>query len=299
MRKLMLLLFSAFLLAACGTEGGQKSGTEKIDVVEKKEEKVEKTPLIKGFITINGTEHELILNEDNLEGIPLSEFAQQLTPIRVNPEEKVMIHIDNDPYITVHYGAEKVPVESDSFNVPYETGSYIFTIKAQWPNEEATYITVLEVPYQFKRVERETEPNDPNPWIPSPNGDKEVLLEGYGEFESVGTIVLKNVSNNTFENIELNGRQWTPKQIEWFDNDSLLMIIGYTYGTVTRGGDVYHLNLDTLELTPVIELSDREEVADFKIEGNQLIYDVFMHDEDYNDGHKETRTFDLTTISDI
>jgi hypothetical protein len=297
---MMLLLFAAFLLSACGMEGGQKTGNEKIDEVEDSDEKVGETSQVKGFITIDGTEHEMILNENGLEGIPLSEFAEQLTPIRVSPEEKVAIHIDNDPYITVQLWNQAIPVESDSFNAPYETGRYIFNIKAQWPDEEANYITVIEVPYEFKRVDRETEPNDPNPWIPSPNGDKEVMLEGYGEFESVGTIVLKNMGNNKMENVDFNhGRQWTPKKIEWYDNDSLLMIIGMTHGTVTRGGDVYHLNLNTLELTPVIELSDREEVADFKIDGSQLIYDVFIHDEDYNGGYQETRTLDLSTVPSL
>lgn len=298
MRKLALLLFTVFLLSACGVEGGQ---IEKVDEVEEEiEEKVEAATPDVGFILIGETEHELILNEKGYVDYELNDFAEQFNPIIVNPEDTATIRIDNDPYITVSHWGKEVPVESDTFAIPYETGHYIYQIKAQWPNEEGNFITVFEVPYQFKRVDRETEPNDPNPWIPSPNGDKEVMLEGYGEFESVGTIVLKDSKSNTFENIELNhGRQWTPKKIEWYDNESLLMIIGYVHGTVTRGGDVYHLNLNTLELTPVIEVSVKEDVADFTIEGNQLIYDVFIHDEDYNSGHLETRKLDLSTIPSL
>lgn len=295
----MFLLFAVFLLSACNaTEGGQKTGNEKIDGVEVKEEKVEATTQVKGFITIGGTEYELKLNEKGYDDYELNELAYQLSAITAKPEETATIQIENNPYISVKLWSNDVQVESDSFQVPYETGRYTFKIKAHWPDEEeANFFTVVEVPYQFKREGRESEPNDPNPWIPSPNGKKEVLLEGYGEFESVGTVVLKDLKNNTFENIDFNhGRQWTPKKIEWFDDNSLLMIIGMTHGTVTRGGDVYHLNLNTLELNPVIELSVKEEVSDFKIEGNQLIHDVFIHDEDYNSGHLETRTLDLTTI---
>jgi len=298
LRKLSLLLFTVLLLSGCNSsEGGQKTGNETIDKVDETDEKVEAAPNVKGFITIDGTEHELILNEKGLESYELSEFAEQFTPIIVKPEEIATIRIDNDPYFTVSNWGNEVPVESDIFKIPYETGRYIFSINAHWPNDKTHFFTVIEVPYEFKRVKRDTEPNDPNPWIKSPDGDRKVLLEGYGEFESVGTIVLRDLKNNTLENIDFNhGRQWTPKKIDWYDNDSLLMIIGYTHGTVTRGGDVFHLDLNSLELTPVIELPDREEVSDFTKEGKHLYYEMFVHDEDYNSGHYETRTLDLGTV---
>ncbi|MFJ8064613.1 DUF4652 domain-containing protein [Psychrobacillus sp. NPDC096426] len=72
-----------------------------------------------------------------------------------------------------------------------------------------------------------------------------------------------------------------------------------TYGTVTRGGNLYHLNLNTLELTPILEFPVKEEIADFSIEGNQLAYEVHVYEDDeMNKGYMETRTLELSTIEE-
>lgn len=193
-----------------------------------------------------------------------------------------------------------VPLTLNSFSIPYETGRYVYTIKAKWPAKEASYIAVIEVPYEFKRVQREQEPEEHNTWIPSPNGEKQVMIEGLGEFEAKGTIVLNELSRSTMEDIDFNhGGQWTAKEIAWYDNDSLLTTIGLVHGTVTRGGNLYHLNLTTLDLTPILELPLKEEVADFSIEGNLLTYEVHVYEDDeMNTGYMESRILELSTIEE-
>ena len=292
MKKNMFLLLITLILSGCL---GMENGETGVSIDE-----VEAITIDEGTITIGKTENAMILNNEGYEGIPLLEYANQLPSIITSPNETATIHFDNDPNVSVYLWDKDVPLKSNSFLIPYETGIYVYQIEAKWPTKIANFIAVIEVPYEFKRVQREKEPDDPNAWIPSPNGEKQVMIEGLGEFEANGTIVLKEQSNNTIENIDFNhGRQWTAKEIAWYDNDSVLTTIGLVHGTVTRGGNLYHLNLTTLELTPILELPVKEEVADFLIEGNLLTYEVHVYEDDeMSKGYMETRTLELSTIEE-
>lgn len=290
--KILSLLLITFILSGClGMENGENEDpNDELDV----------TTIYKGLITIGNTEDEMIVNEARYEGIPLNEYAKHLSPLVARPNGTATIHIENNPQVTVYLWEDEVPVESNSFSLPYETGRYTYNIEAKWPNDEASFIAVIEVPYEFKRVKRDEETDDPNAWIPSPNGEKQVMIEGLGEFEATGTIVLKELSRESVTNIDFNhGNQWTAKKIDWYDDHSVFITIGLVHGTVTRGGDLYHLDLNTLELTPIIELPIKEEVVDFSIEDHQLTYEVHIYEDDQmSEGYMETRILELSTIKE-
>ena len=290
--KILCLLLITLMLSGCLVmENGEK---------EESNDKVDASTIYKGLITVGETENEMILNEEGYKGIPLYEYANQLPHIFASPNGTATIHIENNPQVTVYLWENEVPLDSNRFSLPYETGRYVYNIEASWPNKEVSFITVIEVPYEFKRVKREKEPGNSNAWIPSPNGEKQVMIEGLGEFEATGTIVLKELSSKSIANIDFNhGNQWTAKKIEWYDDNSVLTTIGLVHGTVTRGGDLYHLNLNTLELTPIIELPVKEEVVDFSIVDNKLTYEVHIYEDDQmSKGYMETRTLDLSTIKE-
>lgn len=278
MKKTLFMVLITLILSGCfGMENRETK--ESID---------------EGTITVGTTKSELILNEE----IPLFEYAHQLPTIATKPNEIATIHIENEPKISVYLWDEHVPLKLNSFSIPYEMGRYVYNIEAEWPTKKANFIAVIEVQHEFKRVQREKEPDDSNAWIPSPNGEKQVMIEGLGKFEAHGTIVLKELNSNTMENIDFNhGLQWTAKKIAWYDNDSILTTIGLVHGTVTRGGNLYYLNLTTLELTPILELPVKEEVTDFSIEGNLLTYEVHVYEDDeMSKGYMETRTLELSAI---
>ena len=290
--KILGLLFIALIISGClGMENGDtKERDDKLDV----------TTIYKGLITDGKTEIELIVNDEGYKGIPLNKYANQLPSLFASPNGTATIHIENNPQITVYLWENEVPLDSNSFSLPYETGRYVYNIDATWPNEEASFFTVIEIPYVFNRVQRDKEPDNPQAWIPSPNGEKQVMIEGLGEFEATGTIVLKELGSELMTNFDFNhGNQWTAKKIDWYDDHSVLSTIGLVHGTVTRGGDLYHLNLNTLELTPIVELPAKEEVVDFSIEGNQLTYEVHIYEDDQmNKGYIETRTLNLSKIKE-
>ena len=57
------------------------------------------------------------------------------------------------------------------------------------------------------------------------------------------------------------GHSLTPKYAEWKDDHILYVIIGYPYGTISKGGNLYELNIDTHSITPVIvNLPEKEEI---------------------------------------
>lgn len=106
------------------------------------------------------------------------------------------------------------------------------------------------------------------PWESLPSDSKMMMLEGRGEQggeEGEGVIVIRD--KITFEDmvLKLSGNlysQTTPKEIVWIDENRLFVTVGMAYGMVTRGGDLYMLDLRDLSVIPIIvNKSVREEVS--------------------------------------
>lgn len=119
----------------------------------------------------------------------------------------------------------------------------------------------------------------------SPDGSILATVIGKGENaqeEGIASILLiyKNREESIIKLTD-NTRQLTPKLVEWKDNDELYVIVGYGYGTVTTGGDLFTLNINTMEVKPLyIGEKCKREVSNIKIidQGLQLYVNVYDKD---------------------
>lgn len=163
--------------------------------------------------------------------------------------------------------------------------------------------------YQFQK-EKSKEPSFNTAWKNSPNGKLSVCIEGKGTNaveEGVGSIVIRNKDNNELwqYNITNNKKQFTPKYAEWLDNDNILVIIGFSHGTVTKGGNVYLLNLNSNKNYMVYDTKDvKKEIMKIEIINNQGTIDLKLpmniyEDDNYLKSHTETVTIhDFKVIVD-
>jgi hypothetical protein len=132
----------------------------------------------------------------------------------------------------------------------------------------------------------------------------------YAYIDQVGFEVIGNVNlydPNTGESrkvtsYEYNGTDPTVKKLTWFSEDQLLLIVGFATGTVTVGGSVYALSIETGELIEIILPGDMEEIIDIvKPDGGSgdLIFVVAKWDNQYMEYETYNVVYDHTELSEI
>jgi dipeptidyl aminopeptidase/acylaminoacyl peptidase len=100
--------------------------------------------------------------------------------------------------------------------------------------------------------------NGPSHPETSPNGMRLAFIDN-AYWEAIGQVMLFDGKNGLvpFEYII---DQYTPKDLEWLDEERLLVVIGYAYGTVSLGGDLYIFDTTTQEVEMIYQAEDHEEV---------------------------------------
>ena len=111
----------------------------------------------------------------------------------------------------------------------------------------------------------------------NPSGDKIAFVSGVG-FEANGTINIyqeDQLSQVISEDlIKLQDKSRTVKSCQWLDDNRLISIIGFDTGTVTQGGDVYSVDVETGTLKLLIDTKDGKEVVLLTYEEDVLNYEV-------------------------
>lgn len=167
----------------------------------------------------------------------------------------------------------------------------------------------LDENYQFQK-EKGKVPSFNTPWKNSPNGKLSVCIEGIGPYaaeEGIGSIVIKDNDKNELWRYNLinNKKQFTPKQVEWLDNENVLVIIGFGHGTVTKGGNLYILNLNSNKNYIVYDTKDpKKEIMKIEIARKDGTTEVKLpmniyEDDNYMKSHVENLTIhDFEVIFD-
>ncbi len=90
--------------------------------------------------------------------------------------------------------------------------------------------------------------------------------------------------------------QFTPKKISWLDNEGLLVIIGYAYGTVSVGGDLYIYDVDSNSLDIALKTEKYREIKNIHVGDTEVILDIAVFDENYLDYEVEKESFTIDEI---
>ncbi|OEF99902.1 hypothetical protein BHF71_07260 [Vulcanibacillus modesticaldus] len=115
----------------------------------------------------------------------------------------------------------------------------------------------------------------------SPNGKMVAFIDDL-DFEMIGNLfIYDTVSKNKIKLTNYNYKQEnTVKALEWLDDDHILLIIGFGYGTITRGGDLYIYDLNKEELEKILDAGERREIVDVKVKEADLKLTIVVWTDD-------------------
>lgn len=120
---------------------------------------------------------------------------------------------------------------------------------------------------------------------PSLNVDKNKLVFiSPLEWEEIGKLMIYDIEMEELKEIKIKEipEQHTIKKAQWLNNHNLIMIVGFAYGTVTLGGNIYTYDLDSKEFINIYANEEMEEVKDFNIKEDNIELEIITFDKDYD-----------------
>jgi hypothetical protein len=94
---------------------------------------------------------------------------------------------------------------------------------------------------------------------------------------------VKNMGTNKIVKYEIinNTMQFTPRNIEWWDNEHLIIVAGYAYGTIAQGSQVYSLDINTGDITLLYRRKDiKQEIVEVSRVKNDLMLELKIYNDD-------------------
>ncbi|AZV58702.1 DUF4652 domain-containing protein [Clostridium sp. AWRP] len=171
--------------------------------------------------------------------------------------------------------------------------------ETQKPKEEMkTSSTAVKSSSGIKFIKKEMDDNSTvnfnTPWKSNTSGSYNACIEGKGNEaleEGTGKIIIKGPQKVYNFQIE-NNAKLSPKYLEWADDKNLLVVIGYSSGSISKGGDLYMLNVDTGDNEILIKMpSKKQQIMSAEKNGNIVNLKVNVYEDDvYNKCHVEDWT---------
>lgn len=118
---------------------------------------------------------------------------------------------------------------------------------------------------------------------PAISPDQKCFVYVAGEMDYPRYISLYDIeamkSKILFETDYSNGMN-TPKAAAWLNNRYLLVIVGYAYGTVNLGGNLYAYDMEDGKMTLIFAAGEKSEFLDVRINGDQVVLKVMDWQDD-------------------
>ncbi|APH15875.1 hypothetical protein NPD5_2420 [Clostridium sporogenes] len=184
-------------------------------------------------------------------------------------------------------------------------------------NEEKKDEKEVSEKTKFSKIEKEEivdkkfQGENNTEWKESEQKKYSAIVEGKGnngEEEGIGKVYLKENNTNKLWLLKINEikDQKSPKFLYWIDNENLLVIIGHGYGTVSKGGNLYCINVKNDTITPVYEAKDdkHEVISVEKVKDNSgetsLILTLNVYEDDnFVKSHKEEITISNDKVKEF
>ncbi|MBY6998119.1 DUF4652 domain-containing protein [Clostridium botulinum] len=184
-------------------------------------------------------------------------------------------------------------------------------------NEEKKDEKEVSEKTNFSKVEKEEivdkklQGENNTEWKESEQKKYSAIVEGKGnngEEEGIGKVYLKENNTNKLWLLKINEikDQKSPKFLYWIDDENLLVIIGHGYGTVSKGGNLYCINVKNDTITPVYEAkyNKHEVISAEKVKDNSgktsLILTLNVYEDDnFIKSHKEKITISSDKVKEF
>lgn len=156
----------------------------------------------------------------------------------------------------------------------------------------------------FEQQPKHLEYPEPEPDLPprskslrSPLGTYDAYIEPF-EWEEVGNLFVKNNKTGIIKQLTYYEprRSDTPKVLTWFDDTLLLVIEGYTWGTVTVGGSLFLVNITDGQFYDVFRPPVRQEVTEVSKQNNNIILRIASWDDNYMEYDLSTRVIPADSV---
>ena len=187
---------------------------------------------------------------------------------------------------------EEAPVQENSI-AGFDAPNSAFAADSQADNEQ-----IYQPIFEKVDLEKAIKLDFATPWKKSPEGTIEVSISGKGvnaAEEGIAELVFTNKKDGSFWKLSLlenEAKQFTPMAVEWYDNDRLLVVIGFGHGTVTAGGDLIVLDVNTgkaVNLYPVNSKDVKNQVTSAVRNGNTIEVNVRLYEDDNMVNFKEEK----------
>lgn len=139
---------------------------------------------------------------------------------------------------------------------------------------------------------------DDYPSKPEINADKTKLafISPY-EFEMAGDVwlydALKDENRKIFSHDQA-GEGSSASYIHWVDNEHMVILIGYTIGTISSNHTLYLLNIEDNKLQQLFQVENSQDIRNVKINNDKTIsFDIATYNEESTEYHSEGSTLDF------
>ncbi|WP_052144898.1 DUF4652 domain-containing protein [Halalkalibacter okhensis] len=153
----------------------------------------------------------------------------------------------------------------------------------------------VEIVYPNGKTEvlAEDSPTEPKK---SPDNKKAVYISPF-EWEERGSLYLVDLKNGDQNVLVAPKRDYTPKNVIWQDDSRVLVIIGYGYGTVLVGGNIFSVNIETKEKVQITQYDGHIQILDLEIENGVLHYSGIKYkDEELNESEVYSNNISLDSL---
>src|SRR5690625_4197806 len=103
-------------------------------------------------------------------------------------------------------------------------------------------------------------------------------------WESQGNLYLWRIGTSKSDVLVTNDRfpsGCTPKRVVWLDNEMLLMIVGYAFGSITLGGSIFWVGLDTGEVGLFATPGPKREYTDLEVSAEGVNTQIVEFDDNW------------------
>ena len=126
-------------------------------------------------------------------------------------------------------------------------------------------------------------PSEP---VKSPNGQHAAYLAPF-EWEEISDLYIVDLKEGSQKKLIEGNSESKPKNVIWENDEHVLVILGYPYGTVSIGGNIYRVNIETGTQEQLTDYEDDTQITDFHIEDGTLHYSGIKYTDNEMNEHEE------------